>query len=188
MKNEFEAKFVNVDKEDVRKRLLHARFTLDTPEYLMRRQTFDLSHIFPGKSKWARVRQEADRVTMSIKEVRGEGIGDNYEIELTVDGFDRACSFLSECSMVPQSLQENKREVWSRDGVEVSIDTWPSLEPFVEVEAQTEDVVRSVSEELGFTFSDALFGSIDMIYEKLLDIPSKTIITSPKITFDDPPK
>jgi len=55
------------------------------------------------------------------------------------------------------------REVWKRDGVEATIDTWPGLNPFVEVEAETEEVVQKVSEELGFDFKEAVFGSIDLV-------------------------
>ena len=80
------------------------------------------------------------------------------------------------------------REVWKRNGVEVTIDTWPGLNPFVEVEAQTEDTVREVSEELGFDFEKALFGSIDLVYQKELGIFAATINTLPEITFANPPK
>jgi adenylate cyclase class 2 len=80
------------------------------------------------------------------------------------------------------------REVWERNGVEVTIDTWPGLSPFIEIEGMDESVVRSVSEELGFNFDTAVFGSIDLVYEKEIGIPAKTIISLPEITFVNPPK
>jgi len=78
--------------------------------------------------------------------------------------------------------------VWERDGAEVTIDTWPGLNPFVEVEAETEELVRKVSGELGFDFTKAGFGSIDIVYEKELGIPANIIIKLPEITFANPPK
>lgn len=187
MQKEIEATFLSVDKDSTRSKLKKIGFELKVPEYMMRRKTFDFP-IVPGRKKWARVRQESDKVTMTIKEIRGSGINDTYETELIVNDFDTACSFLEASDITEKAFQENMREVWLRDGVEVTIDTWPGLHPFVEVEGETEDSVRNVSNELGFNFSDAVFGSIDLVYEKELGIPSETIIRLPEITFANPPK
>jgi predicted adenylyl cyclase CyaB len=187
MKNEIEAKFLAVDKDSTRKRLTEAGFKLETPEYKMRRKTFDFPSI-PGKKRWGRVRQESNKVTMTVKETRGSGINDTYEVELTVDDFETACSFFEACDIKAKAFQENMREVWAQNGVEVTIDTWPGLLPFVEVEGEDEDIVRKISNELGFDFGKAVFGSIDLVYEKELGIPAETIIRLLEITFVNPPK
>lgn len=49
MEKEIEAKFLRVDKDAVRSKLKMSRFILKTPEYLMRRKTFDFSRIPPIK-------------------------------------------------------------------------------------------------------------------------------------------
>lgn len=188
MKKEIEATYLSVNKEEVRKKLKASGFVLQTPEYMMRRKTFDFSHVAPGRNKWGRVRQESNKVTMTIKEVRGSGINDTYEVELVVNDFDTASAFFEACNIPAKAFQENKREVWQCDEVEVTIDTWPALNPFVEVEAENEELVRKVSDELGFDFEKAVFGSIDLVYEKELGIPAETIIKLPEITFENPPK
>jgi len=188
MKKEIEATYLSVDKEIVRQKLKKAGFSLHTPEYLMRRKTFDFSRVAPGKNKWGRVRQESDKVTMTVKEIRGEGINDTYEVELIVNDFEIATNFFESCNIPAKAFQENMREVWTRDNVEVTIDTWPGLNPFVEIETESEELVRSVSDELKFDFDKAVFGSIDLVYEKELGIPAETIIKLPEITFVNPPK
>lgn len=188
MNNEIEATFLSVDKDSMRAKLKKAGFELKTPEYLMRRKTFDFSRVAPGRNKWGRVRQESDKVTMTVKEVRGSGINDTYEIELIVNNFDTAASFFEACDIPAKAFQENMREVWMRDGVEVTIDTWPGLNPFVEIEGANEKIVREISNELDFDFEKAIFGSIDLIYEKEIGIPAETIIRLPEITFSNPPK
>ncbi|PIP73248.1 MAG: hypothetical protein COW88_02550 [Candidatus Lloydbacteria bacterium CG22_combo_CG10-13_8_21_14_all_47_15] len=125
---------------------------------------------------------------MTVKEVRGSGINDTYEVELVVNDFNIASDFFEACNIPVKAFQENMREVRERDEVEVTIDTWPGLNPFVEVEAETEEVVRKISEELGFNFNEAVFGSIDIVYEKELGVPAETIIKLPEITFANPPK
>jgi len=188
MKNEIEATFLSINKDVMRDKLKSAGFKLKTPEYLMRRKTFDFSRIAPGRNKWGRVRQEADKVTMTVKEIRGSGINDTYEVELIVNDFETAAAFFEACGIPAKAYQENMREVWVRNGVEVTIDTWPGLNPFVEIEGENEKVVREISKELGFDFKKAVFGSIDLVYEKELGIPAQTIIRLPEITFANPPK
>ena len=188
MKNEIEATFLSVNKDSMRTRLIEAGFELKTPEYLMRRKTFDFSHIAPGKNKWGRVRQESDKVTMTIKEIRGTSINDTYETELIVNDFNIATDFFEACGVHAKAFQENMREVWKRDGVEVTIDTWPGLNPFIEIEGANQNIVREISDELGFNFEEAIFGSIDLVYEKELGISAQTIIKLPEITFANPPK
>ncbi|MFA5777988.1 MAG: CYTH domain-containing protein [Candidatus Paceibacterota bacterium] len=188
MKNEIEATFLSVNKDSVRTKLKEAGFELKTPEYMMRRKTFDFSPIAPGRSKWGRVRQESDKITMTVKEVRGLGINDTYETEIVVNDFDAASALFEACGFPAKAFQENMREVWTREEVEVTIDTWPSLKPFVEIEGENEDIVKKVSEELGFDFDKAVFGSIDLVYEKELGVSAKTIINLPEITFTNPPK
>jgi adenylate cyclase, class 2 len=188
MKKEIEATFLSVDKDSVRAKLKETRFELKTPEYLMRRKTFDFPRVVPGRNKWGRVRQESDKITMTVKEVRGSGINDTYEVELIVNDFDTATSFFEACDILAKAFQENMREVWVRDGVEITIDTWPGLNPFVEIEGANEKIVREISNELDFDFEKAVFGSIDLVYEKELGVPAETIIRLPEITFANPPK
>ncbi|MEK7510018.1 MAG: hypothetical protein AAB567_00460 [Patescibacteria group bacterium] len=188
MRNEIEAKFLGINKESTRVKLRKEGFVLKNPEYIMRRKTFDFSRIAPDRNKWGRVRQESDKVTMTVKEIRGSGINDTYETELIVNDFNTATSFFEACDIPVKAFQENMREVWMRDGIEVTIDTWPGLNPFVEIEGANEKIVREISNELGFDFEKAVFGSIDMIYEKELGIPAATIVSLPEITFTNSPK
>jgi len=188
MKNEIEATFLSVNKNSTREKLKKSGFKLEIPEYLMRRKTFKFSRVASGCKKWGRVRQESNKVTMTIKEIRGLGINDTYEIELIVDDFDTACNFFEACGILVQAFQENMREVWVRDEIEVAIDTWPGLNSFLEIEGPSENLVQKVSDELDFDLKQAIFGSIDLVYEKELGIPSKKIISLPEITFANPPK
>ena len=125
---------------------------------------------------------------MTIKEICGSGINDTYEIELVVNDFNTASVFFETCNIPERAFQENMREVWIHNNVKVTIDTYPGINPFMEIEAETEKAIQNVSRELGFDFKKAVFGSIDLVYEKELGIPATTIIKLPEITFKNPPK
>lgn len=66
--------------------------------------------------------------------------------------------------------------VWVRGDIEITIDTWPRLNPFVKIEDENEKVVREVSKEPSFGFEESVFGNIDLIYEKELSILAEIFI------------
>jgi len=187
MQTEFEATFYPVNPDDIRHKLKEAGAVLVYPEYLMKRVVFNPPK--PAPFAWLRVRQEADKTTMSYKMVNGNKIEDQKEIQLVIDDFQKGIDFLTEIGAEKKSYQETKRELWKMDGAEITIDIWPGLKPLVEVEAGNEEEVKRMSEKLGFDYSQAYFGAVDGIYEKELGIRVDVLNHAvPEITFENPPK
>lgn len=187
MNIEFEATFLQVDKEDVRERLREAGAFLVHEEYLMKRSVFDPPHHIDGG--WLRVRQEYENITLSFKVVDGNKITDQKEVELVINSFEEGELFLTSIGATKKAYQETLRELWKLDDVDITIDTWPGLHPFVEVEGESEEVVKKVSEKIGFDYTDAEFCEVSLIYEKELGIPSDIMKDDmPLITFDHVPQ
>ena len=173
MRTEFEAKFYPVKKEDNRKKLNDLGAIMIYPEYLQKRVVYSNPSDLEGS--WARVRQEYDKITMSLKRVIGNSINDQKEIELVINDFQNASDLLSTLGCKQKAYQETKREKWALDGAEIVIDTWPFLEPLIEIEAENEKNVINTSKKLGFNFDNAIFGAIDVIYEKVYGITKEKI-------------
>jgi adenylate cyclase class 2 len=153
---------------------------------MMRRTVFNPPIDIPGG--WMRVRDEGEKVTMSLKVVNGTSIEDQKEIQLVVDDFDSAVELLSSIGAEKKAYQETLRELWTLDGAEITIDTWPGLRPFVEVEAADELIVRKVSEALGFDYATAKFCEVSTVYQEELGIPPEVMKNQmPIITFEHPP-
>ncbi len=187
MQVEFEATFTNIDKNSVRAQLNKIGAIILYPEFLMKRVVFDPPVNIKGG--WMRVRQEANKITLSLKMVDGEKIENQHEAELVIDDFDKGVSFLEYIGANKKAYQETKREMWAYKGCEICIDTWPGLNPFVEIEGPSEGVIKEVSRELGFDYAQAFFGAVGGIYLRELQIPEKVINDeTPKITFENPPK
>ena len=181
---EYEATFLDIDKDEIRKRLKDAGAELIKPEFLQKRVTFK-THSNSYEHSWARVRDESDKITMSFKAITGDKIEDQKEINLTINDFDEGVRFLENIGCKRKAYQETKREIWMLDEVEVCIDEWPFLEPYVEVEGKSEKEVKAVSEKIGFDYSKALFCATGLIYSKKYGISTDIINNKiPKITFD----
>jgi adenylate cyclase class 2 len=70
----------------------------------------------------------------------------------------------------PKNTQENLRERWVLNDVEIDIDTWPLVDPWVEVEGNSEKEVKSIFEILGLDYSKAYFGSAVPVYNEVYGI------------------
>ena len=187
MNIEFEATFPNINKDEVRDRLRAAGAELKRPEYLQKRVVFHLpsGHEIPGG--WLRVRDEGNKITMSLKVVDGSAIENQKETMITVNDFGQAESLLTSIGCAKKAYQESKRELWLLDDVEITIDEWPFLEPFVEVEGASKEAVEAVCTKLGFNFNQALFCAVDTLYNLKYNVSNDTINNqTPVISFDSP--
>ncbi len=187
MEIEYEATFGNIDKEKIRERLKKAGAKLIKKEFLQKRVTFKPPEGSLEKKSWARVRDEGDKITMSLKTILPGSIEGQKEIQLVVDSYDKAASFLESSGFEKKSYQETLRELWILDEVEVTIDTWPYLEPILEVEGKNENDVKKVSEKIGLNYSEAIFEGIDHFYNLKYGTDKFEINNKiPLITFDSP--
>lgn len=185
MEIEYEATFINIDKDAVRKKLDSIGAHLVRSEFLQKRVVFNLPEGHEKAGAWLRVRDEGNRITMSFKIVDGDTISDQKEAQLVIDNFEAAVQFLELIGCKQKSFQESRREIWELDGVEIMIDEWPFLEPFVEVEGSSEQEVRKVAERLGLDYSKALFDSVDGQYQIKYGISKERINQhTPLIAFD----
>ncbi|MDD4607235.1 MAG: CYTH domain-containing protein [Patescibacteria group bacterium] len=192
MSIEFEATFVDVDIDEVRVKLEKLGAKLIQPERLMRRVIF-----WPPKQDelgWMRVRDEGHKITLSYKRFLGYqkekvDISDQEEICLEINDFEQGVKLLEMTGAKKKAYQETKREEWLYLNSEICLDTWPGLEPFIEIEAQDEALVKKISQDLDLDYSQALFGPVHVVYEKKLGISADEINNhTPEITFDNPPQ
>lgn len=184
MQIEYEATFPNIDKDEIRERLKKAGAELVRSEFLQKRFNFHLPKEKKTNYSWVRVRDEGDKITMSLKSVEGGDIGDQKELCLKIDDFDLAKEFLENLGCEKKNYQETRRELWMLDDVEIMIDEWPFLEPFVEIEGKSEEEVVAMSKRLGFDYTLAVFGGADELYNKKYGIHKDIINTTPKVTFE----
>jgi len=185
MQIEYEATFTNIDKDEMRQKLTSVGATLVRKEYVQRRTVFNLPKNNEIKGGWMRIRDEGDKITMSLKVVDGDNIEDQKEACVTVSDYSEAELILTTLGCTRKAYQETKRELWLLDGVEVTIDTWPFLESFIEVEGTTEELVKSVSEKLSMDWGEARFCAVDVLYAEKYDISTNRINNeTPEILFE----
>jgi adenylate cyclase, class 2 len=145
---EHEAKVLNIDPEAVTARVLAAGGRQVAGPRLMRRHVYD---IVPGDmSKWIRLRDTGTETTLCVKEIRSDAIDGTLEVETAVGDFAAASEILGLLGFTPKSYQENRRTSFVLENVQVELDEWPLIPPYLEIEGHTQDDVLRVAGRLGY--------------------------------------
>jgi adenylate cyclase class 2 len=185
VETEIEAKFLNIDVEKIREKLRETGAVLKYPERLMKRKVFDYPDASLYKEgAWVRVRDEGDgKITLSYKKLVDRTLHGTKEINLDVSNFETMCNFLQACGFESKSYQETKREKWLLGSSEITIDIWPWIPTFLEIESETEEDIHKVSNLLGFDWSKALHGSVEVAYQDIFNVTDDEIDSWQEITF-----
>lgn len=184
MQVEIEGKFLNIDAEALRRKLDSVGAKLIHKEQSMRRKNFDYPDGRLEKiGGWVRVRDEGDRVALAYKQLFDRTLEGTKEISVVVNNFDDICNLLLAIGLDNKSYQETKRERWDLDGVEVTIDTWPWIPTFVELEAPTEEKLKEAAKVLGLGWSLVLHGSVETAYQHYYNVSEEEIDRWETITF-----
>ncbi len=188
MPEEIEAKFLNADHNALRARLkeLGAKCTHSNRQFT--RLTIDYpDKRLKEKHGWIRLRDEGDKVTLTYKQRNERSIAGMQEVEVAVDDFAKAEAFLKAIGLQDYNYQETKRESWELGRVEIDLDEWPWIPPFVEIEGPSEAEVWDVAQKLGLTKDDALFGSVENAYQAVYNVTEEEVDNWERITFIEVP-
>lgn len=146
---EFEVKIPNIGIDEIRRRLRENGAVLQQPRSLHRNITFHLPEGREIKGAWMRVRDEGDKITMSLK-VGASKIDEQLEYYFIAQNSDDAVKFLKLLGAYEKARTEKYRETWMLEGCEVVMDEWPFLEPLAEIEGPDEKTVLKIAAMLGF--------------------------------------
>jgi adenylate cyclase class 2 len=127
-------------------------------------------------------------VTLTLKEFRERTLTGASEREIVVSDFDETKEILEATGLTFATFQESRRETWKYNEVEIVLDEWPWLNPYIEVEGPSEETVQKVAGELGFSWDDAIFGATNSAYAAQYPDgrDSRNLIDIPEIRFGAP--
>lgn len=164
MQPEIEVKFLNLDHETIRAKLLAIGAKCEHPMRLMRRTLLDYPDMRLQDDSWGRlrVRDEGDSITATYK-TDGDGVY-SQEVETTVGSYEAMVQLFEAVGLKSYSMQESKRETWRYQDVEIVLDEWPWLNPYIEIEGPDEGAVMEVAKLLDFDWSQTYLGNVDVAY------------------------
>lgn len=169
MKTEYEVRVLEINKEDMIKKL-ETLGAIKNGEYDQRRYTYDLNP--KDQSKWIRLRTNGITTTLTLKNIENTTIAGTKELEIEVSSFEDTREFLERIGFKHKAYQENKRIQYILDGVELDIDTWPLIPTYMEIEGKSEEDVEKIIEKLELDRSKITTLDVKAVYDKkyLIDI------------------
>ena len=167
MKTEYEIRILEIDKEEMIKKLenLGAK---KVGEYEQKRYVYDLRPV--EKGKWIRLRTNGINTTLTYKDIVSNTIDGTKEIEIEVDDFEKTNEFLEKIGFKNRGYQENKRIQYILNNVEIDIDSWPMIEDYMEIEGMKEQDVLNMIKTLNIDESKVTTLNCDDIYKKIYNI------------------
>jgi adenylate cyclase class 2 len=189
METEIEAKFLEINKKEIRKKLKTIGAKRIHPEVLMKRKCFDYpDRRLYKKGAWIRVRDEDNKITLSYKQLLNRTIYGTKEITVEVGDFEKMCYLFLLLGFQEKTYQETKREKWIYKKTEITIDTWPWIPSFLEIEGSNKKIVKSISQKLNMDWKNVLHGSVETAYQKYFNVTEEEIDSWEKITFRRTPQ
>lgn len=165
MRVQTEAKFLKVDVDEIRKRLTMIKAVIIEPMNLFELAIVSQKHAEKiSSNSWIKLRTNPKHTTLSYKEKVDNQPGGILRTDIVIDSFDAALELLEKLGMFLKSFQESRREMWRVGDVEVSLNEWPWLTPYMKIVASEESAVRDVCARLGFEWSQAIFGDTTLAY------------------------
>lgn len=186
MQNEIEAKFLDVDFDTIRAALQKSGATCVQPMRLMRRTIMDYpDERLQSADSYIRVRDEGGKVTLTYKKFDSLSVDGAKEISVVVDDYEATCHLLTAIGLEARATQESKRETWELNEVEIVLDEWPWLKPYIEIEGPDEQSIRRVAQQLGLDWKDAVFGDVSVAFTAEYDVTMEQVGKS-SYYFDQP--
>ena len=158
---EIEVKFLDIDVAQIQEKLqvIGAERIGEAPSQI---ECFDYQdHRLAASQAWVRLRTEFEKTELTYKQRLGVTSIDGStsdtgmkEVQIEISNFESARQFLLSIGLIEKFTEERKRIRWQKDEVEIDIDTWPLLKPYLELEGKTWESLQELATLLGLVWDD----------------------------------
>ncbi len=145
MHTEIEERVLEIDVDKIIERLEKVG-AAKIGQWHQKRYVYDFNP--KRKSEWIRLRDTGDEITLTYKNIENNNIDGTKELEIEVSNFEETNQLLNILGYNPKAYQENKRIRYMLNNVEIDIDSWPLIPPFLELEGNSIEEIKIVEQVL----------------------------------------
>lgn len=168
MDTEYEIKVLEINVDQITKQLLGAGFT-QQPTQPFRRFVYTVG----SSGDWVRLRTDGSKSTLTYKSFGHNSIDGVKELEIVVSDFEKTHQLLGLLGYKAKTYQENRRTNFVLGDVEISIDEWPKIPAYLEIEAKNKQSVEKWLNQLGLNQENTTSEPTSAVYQKYgLDLDS----------------
>ena len=168
---EIEVRFLEIDKEDLVKKLL-ALGAKDLGEVMLEEVIFyDQECKWRDENKFIRLRKSGEKIKITYKQNREQKIDSAVEIEFEVSDMKKAEALLEKTGLIGYRHQQKLRHIFELGDVTIDIDTWPRVPPYVELEGPSEEAIKETAQKLGLNWADVVLEDAGYVLDRKYGIP-----------------
>lgn len=129
-------------------------------------------------NKWIRLRESNGRCELTVKHIISQsndedGFQQIVETEVTTSSFDETNVLLEALGFVRRNYQEKIRYSYSYQSVNIEIDIWPLINPYIEIECEDIALTWKIIEQLDLCDHEVVSCNTEELYRKIgIDIKS----------------
>jgi adenylate cyclase class IV len=181
---EFEAKFLDINKNKMIEKLKKIGATLVHDKIMLKRTVFHLAN--NNIKGYARIRDNGNNITLTSKTYANPKFPEENEIIIKED-YETGKKFLNSLGLIEKANQESYREKWSHElAHEITFDTLPGLPTYMEIDCTSEEKLNKLIDLLELDKTKMRFGSFDKTYNEYYDIDIDIINNkTPSLTFNN---
>ncbi len=156
---EFETRILNINKEAIISKLETIGAEIKQEEVLQKRYIFENQDLI-AKNAWIRLRLVDGKAELTYKQ---RETGGDIEHSTNIDNVEATIELLQSIGLNLSGYQENKRLKYVLKNITFDIDTWPMIDPYIEIEAESQTEVERGVALLGYGMDDCT----DLVGDKL---------------------
>lgn len=165
---EYEIKVLDINVEELTGRLLELGLKRKDRQSF-RRFVYQLG----TEGAWARLRTDGKETRLTYKHFIKNSIDGMKELEIEVSDFDTTHELMQALGFNDFIYQENQRQSFTNENIEISIDEWPKIPAYIEIEGSNENEVKDYLQKLGIKDAQTTSEPTSAVYKRYgLDIDS----------------
>ena len=120
-------------------------------------------------NKWIRLRSSNDKVELTIKHILNKSnlkYQKVLEYEIETSSFEETNTLLNALGIYKRNYQEKKRHSFVYKNAEIEIDNWPMLEPYLEIECESDEVIEELIDLLDLKQYEMVSLNTEELYKR----------------------
>jgi len=165
MQKEIETRFLDINKDELFKKLMSLGATNKGEEKLEEIIFHAADGSWIGKRKFVRLRKTKDKIKLTYKENVEQKVDSAREIELEVSDLDKCSQFFEKIGLKAMRQLEKYRHTLELGNVTIDIDTWPKIPTYMEIEGPSIDSLKSFCSQIGFDWEKRFDGDAREVFK-----------------------
>ena len=178
MQKEIETRFLDINKNELVKKLVSLGATDRGEEKLEEIIFHAADKSWVGKNRFVRLRKTNGKIKLTYKENQKQTVDSAQEVEFCVSDMQTCSEFFERIGLKAMRTCEKFRHTFTFGDVTIDIDTWPKIPTYAEIEGASVEALKRASAKLGLDFEKRFEGDAKYVFKHYgYDLDKISVIT-----------